>query len=137
MMDRRNQSGTDSTSGGVLVRIYKEGTLEEIIVAPSPSDSASTPTVVLLNSLSEQIQSALKQFMEISNTLDRPEALKVWHELQRYLHRTLQELPDNPKTESTTLSRFISPEDEMTFGMSEDTVRRLWDNEADRYWDNL
>jgi len=106
-------------------------------VNPFSIESASGSSLVLLTELAEEIPAQLIRFMEISGTVHTKEASKVYGELVAYLDQTLKRLGGRG-IGPTGLPFPMGPMlGEAVIGLSPETIKRIWDNDADKFWDDL
>ncbi len=136
MNEKNHQLGLDITSGSSLVSLYdyQEG---KVWINLKPSESATPTEVVLLPMLQRIALLGLETFMDISRTTEEPEAKKILAELRQFFTKTGERLSRRSGSQSFALSAYLLTEEPPFFGMSRETARRLWDNDADRIWDNV
>jgi len=136
MIDRELTRET-GTSGAVVTDFSPATRFVEVVRGPPPSETSSSIPVLIFRELADDILSALETFATISGTRALPEAREVGEALERYLSRTLESMTDRgTPVQGLTLPRLTGAGGQR-FGMSETTARRLWDNDADRIWDDV
>jgi len=137
LIERARRVIESSSSGSVFLTEISPGfePWEVETAVPSWSDSSSSYSLTFLQHMADQISLLLDQFMEATGRSSEGEHL--FGRLRAYMSQALKEVTRKRLTGSFSLFPQLETEETITFGMSESTVRRLWDNEADRFWDDL
>jgi hypothetical protein len=118
--------------------------VEEIVITqheqmppttPEWSDSSSTYTGISLRELYERVMRSFTEFAIMADRMNAPDTLTLSLELAAYFERVLGSGTNTDARGSVALADTdLSGENEI-FGLSPESIRRLWDNDADRYWD--
>ena len=106
-------------------------------VKPLPQDSAAGESVVLFAELAGKILGLFDRVSGLAEVRDEPEGVHVKSLLSDYLERLKERLTEKTGSSASPVIREIDYDSRVHFGLSKASVRELWDNEEDEFWNDV
>ena len=136
-MNEIENSETSSAGSVVLHKyIYPEGK-RTVILEPVVTGSETDSSIVMLRDMATRILSGLEELIDLTDARDDPEALVLLNMLRTFVRSKIERTTESKTPVLVSGETRITHDDVVTFGMSESTARRLWENEEDEIWNDL
>ncbi len=106
-------------------------------VRPLPRDSAASESVILFAELAGKLLGLFDRVSGLAEVRDDPEGVHVKSLLSDYLDRLKERLTEKTGSSGSPVIREIDYDSRVHFGLSKASVRELWDNEEDEFWNDV
>ncbi len=136
-MNPRYVRQRESSSSGGSLEVVLEATERKPNRAFALDETEAGATIDLLQELQGNVLVNFDSFTRVARMTDDSRIEVIRQQLSDYLRRLIARVSSRRTESDVYLDLDFSFEDRVIFGMSEESAKRLWDNDQDEIWNDL